>query len=1544
MRYRMKKEVKSVLAFAMAVLLSLSPLGGMRWSVEKTHAVGATAADFFNDSYTVYEDEERNTVVSTTYTDDTLYYITYNVKTDYQTYLGTTVNLETPVLGSVLNDLNASVPYPAVKLVDSLPIYVTYDGVSVTDSVIKLDNVDITSDAKIIASSTDPVEVNGGKKIDVEFDAPLDVEFSGCTASGVTNATKRHWTYTISDIDLLKGKGEIVLTKTDISTFSISGTNIASVVSSNTGYTKTSDSEFYLPMGDDTYTITITPDTGFVLTSITGVDPSLLPGTAGGSYDLTITAAMTGPIVANAQIELTAPPADAIGGAYIKDGEKWYTDTETSVYKTVTKAADVPPSEYSGYDLQYAIGNSSDPEGVTWNTMVTSFPVTEFAAAPNDKTTKYLFLRYGKTDRSGPVTAIPIQIDNRKPVFEETLVVTNANTKTVEGQTQYWGKTNVTLTIPVTDSDSGLKTVQYAFTDDNETDPGTLTDLDLNASNPYSISYEITDKKAYLYVKATDNVGNSDVKYYSLSNIHFDKQNPDVPEEGTTIKYYSSYSATDLTSNVEITDLSAFAKWQPKRIYVAVTPNDPASEDATDGTEVSGIKEVKLTLSDGTVETVTAADAEDNYVFVLTDGQHTITKIEVFDHAGNSSTQSLGRTIKVDETGITDPQVVLQPDQTAYKSVFDVNAIANSLSGIKEVTYVYRENGVEITGSKQVYTGTDISVSGVIYQVLAQAPESLLDQKRELTVLVTFKDACDRTVTVESNVFSYNTKGSEIAFENTDSAWKAADIEIPIHINDITGIESVTISVNDTPVDAVRTDVTDTSEAYTYTLTENSPSTGTKVSVSVVNKAGDTTLSEFLYRLDKQAPVVTLSGIANDSKNHTDQTLTIGLDENIWNEMTVTAVASRTMDGTKHDIDLGTITAQSSSYSIEKAFSEEGIYDVQITAQDAAGNTDQKSIHFLIDKTAPIVDFKNKDGSWTNQDIFVPIQVTEGLSGLGSIVITENGNEITPTVVNETKSERNYVFTLTDNSPEAGTKIVVTATNEAGVTSTTEYTYRLDKQAPTLNLSGVINGNIYNINQSVTVRAEDNIWADMKPVVITATRLLDGVTTEQDLGSFAMNSASTSNSRSFTEDGVYQVTATATDAAGNQTVQTIGFTLDKTAPVLSISGTPDGSYNGNPVTLNFAAVESFYETDNVTISVERRYEGSTYSSRVNFVNTAKNSNVSNTFATDGEYTVVMTATDRAGNTATEQTLHFTLDVTAPAISVIGTKDYLVTKDKVSIQFSVTESYYETNQVRITGTRKGADGKQTNLNIEGWANTGKTSSLSQEYTEDGYYTITIESTDRAGNRRSETIHFTIDTQPPVIAELGQYNGKYLKKFVLEEALEDLISELTSPTVKMTLNGSVYDGREITEDGKYTLIIEVTDEVGLTTTRTVEFIIDNTPPKVIFAGVQDGKTYTDPIRLNITLENENDTIDSITINNEQQDMQGKTSYDYAFNNFDDYIVTVYTSDEAGNTNSQTISFRYAEHTTTSYLWIFIAAATVATGLIIGLIIVGVRKKRG
>lgn len=584
------------------------------------------------------------------------------------------------------------------------------------------------------------------------------------------------------------------------------------------------------------------------------------------------------------------------------------------------------------------------------------------------------------------------------------------------------------------------------------------------------------------------------------------------------------------------------------------------------------------------------------------------------------------------------------------------------------------------------------------------------------------------------------------------------------------------------------------------------------------------------------------------------------------------------------------------------------------------------------------------NGSWTNGNVPVIVTVSDKITEFQTIEFVVN-DSVVKTITNF--DDAHYYaggIEISDNSlsPE-GTKVTVNVTSTAGVTTTKcAYVY-VDKQAPNITFSGITEGAVYNTNRSLTVSTAENIWQKMQPVSVTATRTIDGITTNLDLGAYTANAETSTDVKNFTEDGVYTVTATAVDAAGNRDSKSITFTIDKTAPVLSINGVSDGAYSSSPVTLNFQAIESFYETNKVTITVERKIEGSTYGSTVNFVNSGKTSSVSNTFSADGDYTITMTAVDAAGNVAATQTLAFTVDVTAPVVSITGTKDYFITSQKVALQFSVVESYFETNQVQISGSRKTADGKVTALDITGWTNTGKTSSFAQEFTEDGYYTITLASTDKAGNAKQQVIHFTIDTEAPVITDLSKYNGKYFTSFKLDEDLEDLITELTAPTVKMTLNGKAYDGSEITEDGKYTLVIEVTDEVGLTESQTIEFAIDNMAPKIIFAGAEDGKTYTEAIRLNLSLENENDTIVKILINGEEQELtKGKASYDLSFNSFGEYTVTVETIDEAGNTNSQSITFTYAEHKNVSYLWILIIAVLVVIALIV-VIVVNSKKKR-
>lgn len=578
--------------------------------------------------------------------------------------------------------------------------------------------------------------------------------------------------------------------------------------------------------------------------------------------------------------------------------------------------------------------------------------------------------------------------------------------------------------------------------------------------------------------------------------------------------------------------------------------------------------------------------------------------------------------------------------------------------------------------------------------------------------------------------------------------------------------------------------------------------------------------------------------------------------------------------------------------------------------------------------------------SWTNGDVRLNIAASSKSTTITEVRYYVNGTLVQTIPVNSLQYA-DTGFTIRENSSMAGTEVRIEAvcgTNpESQIVNSESIVVRVDKQAPALRLAGVTEGAVYNTNRALQITTVENVYNAMKPVQVTATKTIDGVTSDIDLGAYQVQSGSDVTNKIFTEDGVYHVTVLAEDAAGNKDVKTVSFTIDKTAPVLNITGTTEGAYSNRPVTLNFQSIESFFETNNVRIMVERRLDGTTYGRNVLFANTAKNSSVSNTFSEDGDYTITMSAIDAAGNEAAVKTLTFTVDCTAPAVSLTGTKDYFVTQSAVALDFSVIESYYQTNQVQIQASRRLANGKVETVAIPAWSNSGKNSSLRQQFTEDGYYTVNITATDKAGNRKEQTIHFTIDTEKPVIADLSKYDGKYLKSFRLEEDMDTLITELTVPTVKMTLNGEAYDGSEVTADGKYTFVIEVTDEVGLTASKTIEFVIDNTLPKIIFAGAEDGKWYTDVVRLNVSLENENDTITEILINGEPYTLtEGKTAYDLTFDTFGDYEVTINSVDAAGNTNSQTISFTYAEHKKVAWLWIGGGAVVLLAGVGVGVMV--------
>lgn len=614
---------------------------------------------------------------------------------------------------------------------------------------------------------------------------------------------------------------------------------------------------------------------------------------------------------------------------------------------------------------------------------------------------------------------------------------------------------------------------------------------------------------------------------------------------------------------------------------------------------------------------------------------------------------------------------------------------------------------------------------------------------------------------------------------------------------------------------------------------------------------------------------------------------------------------------------------------------------VQITYTDNCGRRQEGFRYpFSYNREGAAIRMEAKE-EWSNGDQQVSIEVSDGITGIETLEIYVDGRLIETRPVND--ADYKGEFLVSENSASAlGTQIQVVAVSHSGKRVTSYAVVRIDKQAPAIQLSGMTEGGIYNGIRTLQITTSENIWNEMQPVSVTVERTLDGATTTLDFGSFGMTADVQEEFRRFTEDGSYLVTVTAVDAAGNTDTKRISFIIDRTAPQLSMTGVREGDYSNAAVTVNFQAVESFFETNEVVIEVLRRLDGSTYESTVNFMNSGRISNASRTFTEDGDYTITMRATDRAGNVGAVQTVSFTVDRTAPTVSLSGTKDYFVTGEPVTLNFSVIEAYFQTNRIQITGNRKLANGQTVALRFPAWNNSGRTSLLSQSFSEDGYYTIVLSAVDKAGNASEQTLHFTIDTQAPVIKGLDKYDGKYVTAFRLEETLEDLISELTIPTVRLTLNGEAYNGEEITKEGKYTLAIEVTDEVGLRTVKTIEFVVDTTPPRVIFAGVENRKVYTEVVNLNLTLENEEDEITEILINGEPYTLtEGSSSYDLTFNSYGKYEVTVTTIDRAGNEGSQSITFTYSEYRNNLFLWILIAALLAAAALTV-VIVVRTKKK--
>ncbi len=206
----------------------------------------------------------------------------------------------------------------------------------------------------------------------------------------------------------------------------------------------------------------------------------------------------------------------------------------------------------------------------------------------------------------------------------------------------------------------------------------------------------------------------------------------------------------------------------------------------------------------------------------------------------------------------------------------------------------------------------------------------------------------------------------------------------------------------------------------------------------------------------------------------------------------------------------------------------------------------------------------------------------------------------------------------------------------------------------------------------------------------------------------------------ITEDGAYEFSVTATDLAGNQTTETVNFTVDNTVPEVTVEGALEGGLYAAGVTPVVTVSDLNSGATTATLN------GEPYT-------------IGDPIDGEGTYTLIITSTDKAGNVTT-RTITFTIDKTAPVSSaVVSTPRFTDAASNLFVTGAAT--------VTITAEDSGAvltglESIQYSIDNIGWQQYSGAVSLSG--VSDGSHTISYRAVDNAGNTESEkSVEFAVD---------------------------------------------------------------------------------------------------------------------------------------------------------------------------------------------------------
>lgn len=522
----------------------------------------------------------------------------------------------------------------------------------------------------------------------------------------------------------------------------------------------------------------------------------------------------------------------------------------------------------------------------------------------------------------------------------------------------------------------------------------------------------------------------------------------------------------------------------------------------------------------------------------------------------------------------------------------------------------------------------------------------------------------------------------------------------------------------------------------------------------------------------------------------------------------------------------------------------------------------------------------HKNQNLYNGDTVATVPITQGVSGIrevewgigdtqiGKATVDANGH-LSGSGFAINQRDKNLVLkangTLPINGNTNDMKIWVRVMDRAGYTSDVDKTVSIDKDAPIIDVSynDTNKSGYYNSNRTATISIKERNF-DPKDVKLSGDY--------GSLGTWHQNGETWTNTITFSDETTYKWGLEYTDLAGNvgKGYSSEEFTVDKTAPKLSVDFNNNQANNGN-----------FYkEGRTATVEViDRNFDAS----RVNYRGDGSLSGWSHngdrhtatvSFNEDGEYKFAVDSTDKAENKSNvHDEKKFIVDQAKPKLKIEGVKNGTSYKKDVGVKVTTGDKYIDTkaSKVSLVGRERGSVKLEGSFNEK--TGTFEIENFPKNKKMDDLYKLQAHIVDKAGNVEKEEVLFSVNRFGSNFDFLNKdFNGEFFQKLPSNVVMEqDSVDQLDKDGFSVTVlkNGSKMDipkdswniketgGKDsrwkykvevnkdlFDEDGKYQVQTYSKAKDGTKESsmdQEYAFGIDATDPEIYVSGIEEGKTY-------------------------------------------------------------------------------------------------------